>query len=195
MDTLFGNFRGYFHSLNPCLAVLFGILALIIVEKICGNIKHIDSTALKIDEVKIEWFDSYKKIARLTSQGNKLIGLKLTKTSGLNDGDILALENSEAIVISIIPTSTICVGLHDLGSVAHFCYEIGNLHAPLFFTQNTQEFHTPFEPVVQRMLERLKIDFQKKPCILESKNRLQSLFMKEPQMLYSPNFEIAFKKA
>ncbi len=78
---------------------------MIIVEKICGNIKHIDSTALKIDEVKIEWFDSYKKIARLTSQGNKLIGLKLTKTSGLNDGDILALENSEAIVVSIIPTS------------------------------------------------------------------------------------------
>lgn len=179
------------------MAILFRVLALIYVEHICGNITDFNLRDIELDSIAIEWFDTYKKIARFTSSKGEVIALKLaTNARALNNGDILSLHNKSAIIISIIPSAALCVSLQEYMSIALFCYEVGNLHAPLFYIPSQGEFCTPFEPPVQRMLERLKIHFAIKDCILEPKDRVQiaNPILKEPELIKSPDFQIHLRQ-
>lgn len=168
------------------------------VEHIIGNIKDIDATHLEIDEVPMFWYDTRKKIARLTSQNGQVIAMKLIQVPkyGLNNGDILFLDKNRVIIISILPTWVLCIKPENWRIMARLCYEIGNLHIPLFCNQDTMEFQAPFEQPLQRILEKQSIAFEKKWCVLDSKDRINITYpiANEPKIIQSPHFSIKITK-
>ncbi|MCX2716440.1 urease accessory protein UreE [Helicobacter sp. MIT 21-1697] len=168
------------------------------VEHILGNIKDIDTTHLEIDRVQVDWYDTRKKIARLSSQNGQVIAMKLAQVpkGGLNDGDILFLDTHRAIIISILPTWVLSMQPIDWDTMITLCYEIGNLHIPLFYDKNTMELQAPFEMPLQRICQKRGIAFEKKWCVLDSQNRinLTSPLMREPKLTQSPHFGIKLCK-
>ncbi|CAM2737409.1 urease accessory protein UreE [Helicobacter hepaticus] len=164
------------------------------VEHIIGNIKDIDATHLDIDEVQIAWYDTKKKIARLNSQNGQVIAMKLAQAPkyGLNNGDILFLDEHKIIIISILPTWVLCMKPTHWHTMARLCYEIGNLHIPLFYNKDTMKLQAPFEQPLQRILEKQSIAFEKKWCVLDSKDRINITYpiASEPKLIQSPHFSI-----
>lgn len=168
------------------------------VEHIIGNIKDLDAAHLKIDEVQMAWYDTRKRIARLTSQNGEVIAMKLTQAPkyGLNNGDILFLDENRVIIISILPTWVLCMKPMHCHIMARLCYEIGNLHIPLFCNKDTMEFQAPFEQPLQRILEKQCIVFEKKWYVLDSKDRINITYpvVNEPKIARSPHFSINITK-
>lgn len=168
------------------------------VEHILGNIKDIDTTHLEIDKVQMDWYDTRKKIARLSSQNGQVIAMKLAQApkGGLNDGDILFLDTHRVIIISILPTWVLSMQPTDWNTLIILCYEIGNLHIPLFYDKNTMELQTPFEMPLQRFCQKQGIAFDKKWCVLDSKHRIHSFYplISEPKLTQSPHFSITMTK-
>ncbi len=149
-----------------------------LITGILGNIKDIDSMNLNIDYVHIEWFNTQKRIARYVTQNNVDIALKFENVLriGLNDGDILSMSENNIIAVSIIPTDIFIIKVKNCLEAAKICYEIGNLHLPLFVGNNEFEFKIPYEKPLQRLLDKLYIHYIRQYGVLDSKDRLNVSF-------------------
>lgn len=113
-----------------------------IIEHIIGNIsdKNIDKS--NIDYVNIEWYECQKKIHRLTSSRGTDIAINLdkeTQTKGLDDGDILYINDDTAVIVNILPAKAIIVKTKDEQEAIHCAYEIGNRHTPFFYADDTKK--------------------------------------------------------
>lgn len=163
-----------------------------LVTKILGKASDLPQNA-DIDTISIEWFNTQKRIARYTSLNGRDIALKFEKplAIGLSHGDILAKDNDTFIIVSILPTHILTMQVHTNVEIARLCYEIGNYHLPLFFGETEFIFRTPFEKPLQRVLERLCVQYKEEEGILDSKDRLQvSMVVAEPKLKIAQDFQI-----
>lgn len=168
-----------------------------LIEKVLGNIKDLKLEHLECDRVIINWYEARKRIARLQSSKQKDIAIRLKEIpkEGFNQGDVLFFDEKEVITIEILPTQVLYFYTKDSLEMAKIVYEIGNLHIPLFFGKNPMEFQAPFEPPLQRLLEKFGIAYQKKEGILDSKNQLSvSKPHFEPKIHFNNDFEIKIKR-
>ncbi|PAF51600.1 urease accessory protein UreE [Helicobacter sp. 13S00477-4] len=165
------------------------------ITKLQGNLKDLNISALQIDYIDLQWYDTRKKIARWKTRNGKEIMMRLEKYPkiGLSQGDILQKLENEVIAINILPTETIHIYAANTIEVAKICYEIGNRHAALFFGENEFEFKTPFEKPIKDLFDKLAI----KNVILNSKldasERINiSMVHTEPnfKIHQSPNLQI-----
>lgn len=105
-----------------------------IIEHIIGNISDKNIDKYNIDYVNIEWYECQKKIHRLTSSKGRDVAISLdkeTQTRGLDDGDILYIDDDNtAIIVDILPAKAIIVKPKDVQEAIHCAYEIGNRHTP-----------------------------------------------------------------
>ncbi|MCX2682888.1 urease accessory protein UreE [Campylobacter sp. MIT 21-1685] len=143
-----------------------------IIERILGNIHQEIVQGFEVDKVELEWFNAFRRIHRFETKQGEVFAVRLKQNKGLNDGDILFKEKGRIIIVCIVPVVTLCVRLEGLCAVAGLCYELGNLHTALFFLPQNMEFQIPFQAHLQKVLERLNLSFEKKMCILNSKDRL-----------------------
>ena len=64
-----------------------------------------------------------KRIQRVTTDHGKELGIRLPTGSGdLRDGDILAVADTNVIVVSVLPTDVLVIAprtIHEMGVVAH----------------------------------------------------------------------------
>lgn len=144
------------------------------VEKIIGNINKCCAGEYEIDVIEIAWYDTRKKIARLKTKANREVAMRLMEApkNGINHGDIIYQDEKLIIVFHILETKVLCIQTKDIFEVAKIGYEIGNRHAPLFFGKNALEFQTPYELPLQKLMDKLNIEYEIKNSILDSKNRL-----------------------
>lgn len=145
-----------------------------------------------IDTVTIDWFNTRKRVARYTSLNGRDISFMFEKplAIGLNHGDIVAVDNGTFIVVSILPVRVLTMKVHTNVEIARLCYEIGNYHLPLFLGDTAFIFRTPFEKPLQKVLERLCIQYVDEESILDSKDRLQvSMLIAEPKLKVSQDFQ------
>ncbi len=145
-----------------------------LVTQVLGNIEDRAYQNTYIDFVAIEWFNTQKRIALLRTNNGQEVALRFEKPLdiGLNHGDILIHNEQGIIAVCIIPVHILVMQTKDNTQIAQLCYEIGNYHIPLFFGQNVFEFKAPFEKPLQRLLEKLCIDYKEEYGILNSKERL-----------------------
>lgn len=136
-----------------------------IVNSLKGNIKEERFKGLPIDYVNIHWYDSGKRIQKLvTNKGINIginIGIRLDSTNitrGLLQGDVLEVIKGEAIVLNIIEDKCIAVKANDFKTVAKVCYEIGNRHSPLFYSEDYSELILPYDKPMLEMLKRLEVE-------------------------------------
>ena len=122
-----------------------------IIESVIGNIANTDISHRTVDLLQLEWFETTKRIQRKKSQLGREIAIRFLKEGQrLQQGDILLLDVSHAVVVDIIPSDAIVVSPRSLLEMGSVCYEIGNKHLPLFI-QNDQVL-MPFEEPIYRWL-------------------------------------------
>ncbi len=122
-----------------------------IIENILGNIKSMSIDNREIDFLRIEWFETNKRIQRKKTDQETEFAIRFLKEGQrLHQGDILFMNDTTAVIIDINPTDAISIvprSIYEMGSV---CYEIGNKHLPLFI-QNDHVL-LPFEDPIFRWL-------------------------------------------
>lgn len=132
-----------------------------IISNIKGNIRNKEFDYLSIDYVDIPWYDSGKRIQKLVTNKGINIRIRLDSdsvTRGLLQGDILGITDGEAIVLNIIEEKCISVKANDLKTVAKVCYEIGNRHSPLFYSEDYSELILPYDKPMFEMLKKLEVE-------------------------------------
>ncbi|MDR7855234.1 urease accessory protein UreE [Tissierella sp.] len=132
-----------------------------IINRIKGSIKDKEFEGLPIDYVNIHWYDSGKRIQKLVTNKGISIGIRLDSddiTRGILQGDILEVIDGQAIVVNIIEDECIAVKANDLKTVAKVCYEIGNRHSPLFYSEDYSELILPYDKPMLVMLKKLEVE-------------------------------------
>jgi urease accessory protein len=123
---------------------------MIIKEKI-GNLASFNVGARSIDRVSIEWHEVNKRILHKRTQSGREVVLKFLKEpQNLTDDDLLWYDESIAVVVDIPFAEAICIKPTTMQETAAVCYEIGNKHLPLFYSNN--ELLIPFDAPLFKML-------------------------------------------
>ncbi|TLD95743.1 urease accessory protein UreE [Helicobacter jaachi] len=163
--------------------------------QVIGNLNDVSITC-NIDTINLEWYEAYKRIGRYESAGGLDIALRFPTPLiyGLNEGDILYLDELLAIVVNIIPCEVLLIHATSKLEIAKLCYEIGNAHIPLFYGDN-ETFLIPYEQTLEHSLRKMGFSARKMLAKMHAKKRFSiSLPMqKEPQLKPSPNLKIIQK--
>lgn len=117
----------------------------------------------EVDELLLDWdqADVYAFVG-VTELG-RTVDVRLDTADGgrLVDGDVLAVDRSGVVPVAVVvrlrsaEVYLIEVDRMDPIALAHACWEIGNMHAPLFrgdSDEYTVRMYTPVQPVLGRML-------------------------------------------
>ena len=141
-------------------------------EKVLGNINDPSyeivlrrelGGAFELDEVLLDWDETRRRRLRKTSEGGIDVGVCLGDTGledPLADGDVLGTVAGPvpvAVVVRLRSAEAFLIEVDRMEpmALAHACWEIGNMHAPLFRGDSddcTVRLLTPAMPVVDRML-------------------------------------------
>jgi urease accessory protein len=128
-----------------------------IIEKIVGNIKDLDTVPQHIERVYVRSDDLVKKIQRVKTDHGKEIGIRLKDIKELSDGDILFQDEKNSIVISVIEDDVIVIkptSIQQMGEIAH---QLGNRHLPAQF--NKDEMIVQYDYLVEKLLNEHEIPF------------------------------------
>lgn len=117
-----------------------------IIEKILGNLHELSDHDGEYDGLHREYVvlpsaELVKRIQRVTTDHGKEIGIRLPAGSAdLRDGDILHVEGTNMIVVSVLPTDVLVIApqsIHEMGIVAH---SLGNRHLQAQFFEASSEY-------------------------------------------------------
>lgn len=129
-----------------------------IIEKVIGNLSDESYKDLNVDYVNFDWDETRRRTQKVTSEGGISLGIRLNleaQTQGLNQDDILSIQDGTAIAVNINETEVIVVSLESPEHAAKVAYEIGNRHAPTFFSEDKQKIMTPYNNPMMEMLEKI----------------------------------------
>ena len=120
-----------------------------------GGIFEVDDLLLDWDQADVYAFVGVTELGRT-------VDVRLASDGGrLADGDVLAIDRlgmaPVAVVVRLRSAEVYLVEVDRMDPIAlaHACWEIGNMHAPLFrgdSDEHTVRMYTPVQPVLGRML-------------------------------------------
>lgn len=117
----------------------------------------------EVDELLLDWDQADVCAFVGVTELGRTIDVRLDATDGgrFADGDVLAIDHTGAVPVVIVvrlrsaEVYLVEVDRMDPIAFAHACWEIGNIHAPLFrgdSDEHTVRMYTPVQPVLGRML-------------------------------------------
>ena len=121
----------------------------------------------EVDELLLDWDQAdVCAFAGVTELG-RTVDVRLDTADGcrLADGDVLAIDRSGMVPVAVVvrlrsaEVYLVEVDRMDPIALAHACWEIGNMHAPLFrgdSDEHTVRMYTPVQPVLGRMLRSVE---------------------------------------
>ena len=119
------------------------------------------------DELSLDWDQTdVRAFVGVTERGRTVdIRLGVIDSDRLTDGDVLAVDRAGAVPVAVVvrlrsaEAYLVEVDRMDPIALAHACWEIGNMHAPLFrgdSDEHTVRMYTPLQPVLGRMLRGIE---------------------------------------
>lgn len=119
------------------------------------------------DELLLDWDQAdTRAFAGMTELGRTVnVQLDAADVERLADGDVLAVDRAGALPVAVVvrlrsaEVYLVEVDRMDPIALAHACWEIGNMHAPLFrgdSDEHTVRMYTPVQPVLVRMLRGIE---------------------------------------
>lgn len=115
-----------------------------------------------VDELLLDWDQADARTFAGVTELGRTVDIRLASDGGrLADGDVLAIDRSGmapvAVVVRLRSAEVYLVEVDRMDPIAlaHACWEIGNMHAPLFrgdSDEHTVRMYTPVQPVLGRML-------------------------------------------
>lgn len=123
--------------------------------------------AFETDELLLDWDQAdTRAFAGMTELGRTVnVQLDAADVERLADGDVLAVDRTGALPVAVVvrlrsaEVYLVEVDRMDPIALAHACWEIGNMHAPLFrgdSDEHTVRMYTPVQPVLGRMLRGIE---------------------------------------
>ena len=117
----------------------------------------------EVDELLLDWDQADTRLFVGVTELGRTVNAQLNVTGGerLADGDVLAIDRTGAVPVAVVvrlrsaEVYLVEVDRMDPIALAHACWEIGNMHAPLFrgdSDEHTVRMYTPVQPVLGRML-------------------------------------------
>ena len=115
----------------------------------------------EIDELLLDWDQADARVFAGVTELGRTVDIRL----GVADGDVLVIDRSDmvpvAVVVRLRSAEVYLVEVDRMDSIvlAHVCWEIGNMHAPLFrgdSDEYTVRMYTPLQPVLGRMLRGIE---------------------------------------
>ena len=121
-----------------------------------GGVFEIDELLLDGDQADVRAFVGVTELGRM-------VDVRPSAADGgrLADGDVLAIDRSGMVPVAVVvrlrsaEVYLVEVDRMDPIALAHACWEIGNMHAPLFrgdSDEHAVRMYTPVQPVLGRML-------------------------------------------
>ena len=117
----------------------------------------------EVDELLLDWDQADARLFVGVTELGRTVDVRLDAADGgrLADGDVLAIDRSGMVPVTVVvrlrsaEVYLVEVDRMDPIALAHACWEIGNMHAPLFRGDSddyTVRMYTPVQPVLGRML-------------------------------------------
>ena len=117
----------------------------------------------EVDELLLDWDQADVCAFVGVTELGRTVDVRLDTADGgcLVDGDVLAVDHTGAVPVAVVvhlhsaEVYLVEVDRMDPIALAHACWEIGNMHAPLFrgdSDEHTVRMYTPVQPVLGRML-------------------------------------------
>ena len=117
----------------------------------------------EVDELLLDWDQADARLFVGVTELGRTVNAQLDATDGerLADGDVLAVDRTGTVPVAVVvrlrsaEVYLVEVDRMDPIALAHACWEIGNMHAPLFrgdSDEHTVRMYTPVQPVLGRML-------------------------------------------
>lgn len=121
----------------------------------------------EIDELLLDWDQAdTRAFVGMTELGRTVnVQLDAADVERLVDGDVLAVDRTGALPVAVVvrlrsaEVYLVEVDRMDPIALAHACWEIGNMHAPLFrgdSDEHTVRMYTPVQPVLGRILRGIE---------------------------------------
>lgn len=140
----------------------------------------------EIDELLLDWDQAdTRAFVGMTELGRTVnVQLDAADVERLVDGDVLAVDRTGALPVAVVvrlrsaEVYLVEVDRMDPIALAHACWEIGNMHAPLFrgdSDEHTVRMYTPVQPVLGRMLRGIEgVRLSVVTCELDAGRRFAS---------------------
>lgn len=117
----------------------------------------------EVDELLLDWDQADARTFVGVTELGRTIDVRLDTADGgrLADGDVLTIDRSGMVPVAVVvrlrsaEVYLVEVDRMDPIALAHACWEIGNMHTPLFrgdSDEHTVRMYTPVQPVLGRML-------------------------------------------
>ena len=121
----------------------------------------------EVDELLLDWDQADARTFVGVTELGRTIDVRLDTADGgrLADGDVLAVDRTGAVSVAVVvrlrsaEVYLVEVDRMDPIALAHACWEIGNMHAPLFrgdSDEHAVRMYTPVQPVLGRMLRGIE---------------------------------------
>ena len=117
----------------------------------------------EVDELLLDWDQADVCALVGVTELGRTVDVRLDAADGgrLADGDVLAIDRSGMVPVAVVvrlrsaEVYLVEIDRMDPIALAHACWEIGNMHTPLFrgdSDEHTVRMYTPVQPVLGRML-------------------------------------------
>ncbi len=121
----------------------------------------------EVDELLLDWDQADTRAFVGVTELGRTVNARLDAADGerLADGDVLAIDRTDTVPVVVVlrlrsaEVYLVEVDRMDPIALAHACWEIGNMHAPLFrgdSDEHTVRMYTPVQPVLGRMLRGIE---------------------------------------
>lgn len=114
-----------------------------IVHQIQGNRTDLSAAQLSAvteEQIALSNDQLLKRVQRLTTDSGRELGLQLSTTQELRDGDVLHHDESTLITITVLPTDVLVISPADLETMGFVAHSLGNRHLQAqFFGPNSDE--------------------------------------------------------
>ena len=121
----------------------------------------------EVDELLLDWDQADARLFVGVTELGRTVDVRLDTADGgrLADGDVLAVDRMGAVPVAVVvrlrsaEVYLVEADRMDPIVLAHACWEIGNMHAPLFrgdSDDHTVRMYTPVQPVLGRMLRGIE---------------------------------------
>ena len=140
----------------------------------------------EVDELLLDWDQADARLFVGVTELGRTVNARLDATDGvrLADGDVLAVDRTGTVPVVVVvrlrsaEVYLVEVDRMDPIVLAHVCWEIGNMHAPLFrgdSDDHTVRMYTPVQPVLGRMLRGIGgVRLSVVTCELDASRRFAS---------------------
>jgi urease accessory protein len=133
-----------------------------IINKIIGNIEDFDESEINkrhIEKVNLESDQLVKRIQRLTTDHDRVIGLQLKDKRDLANGDILYMDDQNIIMVNVLSDELLIIRPKDMEEMGRVAHELGNRHLPAQFDGN--EMLIQYDYLTERLLQEMELTFVK----------------------------------